>query len=202
MAKKIDDMSMVELFAKFYSQSLSAAAYIQQALIGASCTLARSVEAGSAPDVSEFQAMVSFMEAKDPNVKLVQTNSILFWMKDIAGLRISNIGKDEASIVRPSREDGFHNAEWLSKVRASSTWSEYGKKKQDPKPVVDPTDQVARQMATYVAMGGMDLPTLEIGMPAIFPKVRALLKNPEFMDKIEARKTELDKRGMEYVKVI
>jgi hypothetical protein len=197
MAKKIDDMSMVELFAKFYSQSLSAAQHIQNALIGAACTVARSVENGESPDVSAFQSMVSFMETRDPNVKLVQTNSILYWMKDIAGLRISNIGKEEASIVRPSREDGFHNAEWLAKVRASSTWSEYGKKKQDYKPGVSPEDQMARQYAVWKSLGGEDL-----DWNSIVRKANALQKDAAFVDKIETRKAALDKKGLDYIKVI
>jgi hypothetical protein len=202
MAKKIAELSNVEMFAKFYSQSLTAAQYVHQALIGACCDAVKAFEdeAGSQAICASAQAIVSFMENKDPGNKLVQTNSIYLWLKEVAGFQISNFGKPEASIVRPMRFEP-HNREWLEKVRNSDSWDIHGRKKQDAKPVTDPTEQVARQMATYVAMGGMQLSELEVGMPAIVAKVKSLLKDTAFNDKIDERKAKLDEKGMDYVKV-
>jgi hypothetical protein len=199
---KVSEMSSVELFSKFYTQSLTAGQHVQNALLGSCFNVVVSLANGDDPQtaLSQVQACVTFMEKKDPNNKLVQTNSILSWYTDIAGMRISNVGKSEPSIVRLKHEPKFYDREYADSLRNADSWMIHGRKKQEPKPASNPHDQIVRSLAVWVAMGGAELSDLEVGMPAVIGDIKKLLKSPEFNDKIEERKAKLDERGMEYVK--
>lgn len=199
---KISDLSVVELFSKFYSQSLTAAKHVQSALLGSCFNVVVSLANGDDPQtaLSQVQACVSFMEKKDPNNKLVQTNSILSWYTEIAGMRISNVGKSEPSIVRLKHEPKFYDREYADSLRNADSWMIHGRKKQEAKPASDPHDTIVRSLAIWVAMGGAQLSDLEVGMPAVIGDVKKLLKTPEFNDKIAERMEKLDRQGMEYVK--